>query len=83
MAMARPVVATDIGPSAEILGPDAGVLVAPEAAAMAAAIESLLQRPEQRAALGRAGRQRATACFGLERQLAAMTTVYREAIGRG
>src|SRR5207248_4518939 len=38
MALARPVVATNVGPSAEILGSDAGRLVAPTAAELAQAM---------------------------------------------
>jgi glycosyltransferase involved in cell wall biosynthesis len=77
MAMARPVVATDIGPSREILGPDAGRLVPAEPAALAEAIEELLAAPELRQRMGGAGRARVEACFGLARQVAAMSDIYR------
>ena len=79
MALARPVVATRIGPSAELLGPESGVLVPPEAGSLAAAIGDLLRSPERRAQLGRAGRKRVEACFTLDRQVAEMTAIYREA----
>src|SRR5436190_8867330 len=43
MAMARPVVATDVGPSREVLGGDAGLLVAADARALAEALGCLLR----------------------------------------
>jgi glycosyltransferase involved in cell wall biosynthesis len=83
MAMARPVVATDVGPSRELLGPEAGRLVAPDAAALAAALDNLLRSPDERERMGRAGRRRVEACFSLDRQVAAMYGIYREAVGSG
>jgi glycosyltransferase involved in cell wall biosynthesis len=79
MAMARPVVATRVGPSAELLGPEAGRLVPPDAQALAAALDELLRSAATRARLGAAGRRRVEACFSLERQVAAMQAIYREA----
>jgi glycosyltransferase involved in cell wall biosynthesis len=81
MAMARPVVATDVGPSRELLGSDeaAGRLVPPDAASLAAALGDLLRSPERRTRMGQAGRTRVEACFRLDRQVAQMTLIYREA----
>lgn len=79
MAMARPVVATDVGPSASIVGPQAGVLVPPESGALAGALAALLAAPERARDMGRAGRQRVEACFTLERQVTQMQAIYREA----
>lgn len=81
MAMAKPVVATDIGPSRELLGTDAGRLVVAQPRALADALDSLLQAPDLRGRLGQAGRARAEAQFGLEQQVAAMSAIYREAAG--
>jgi glycosyltransferase involved in cell wall biosynthesis len=78
MAMARPVVATDVGPSRELLGDDAGLLVPPDPRPLSDAVALLLDSPAQRAAFGRAGRTRVEAQFGLEQQVTAMTTIYRE-----
>jgi glycosyltransferase involved in cell wall biosynthesis len=78
MAMTRPVVATDVGPSLEVLGPQAGVLVPPRADAVAMAVRDLLASPTRRTQLGQAGRARVEACFGLDRQVAAMSAIYRE-----
>jgi glycosyltransferase involved in cell wall biosynthesis len=83
MALARPVVATDVGPSAELLGVDAGKLVAPDADRLAHTVASLLCSPEERAHMGRAGRARVEACFTLDRQVADMAAVYREALAIG
>jgi len=81
MALERPVVATDVGPSGELLGHagDAGRLVPPDPASLARALDDLLRSPAERARLGAAGRRRVEACFTLDRQVAAMTTIYREA----
>jgi glycosyltransferase involved in cell wall biosynthesis len=80
MAMARPVVATDLGPSREILGPEAGRLVPPDATALARALQDLLESRAERARLGRNGRQRAEACFGLDRQVRQMAAIYADAL---
>ena len=78
MAMARPVIATAIGPSAELLGPAAGVPVPPSSQALSEAIATLLADPERRAALGRAGRARVEQSFSLTEQVQAMSNIYRE-----
>jgi glycosyltransferase involved in cell wall biosynthesis len=78
MAAARPVVATDVGPSRELLGTDAGLLVAAESSAIAAAIAELLRDPERRRAMGEAGRDRVAACFSLDRQVAHMSAIYHQ-----
>jgi glycosyltransferase involved in cell wall biosynthesis len=80
MALARPVVATDVGPSAELLGDKAGRLVAPDPGQLAQALSDLLRSPEQRSRMGRAGRARVEACFTLERQVAEMSAIYRKAL---
>ena len=81
--MARPVVATDVGPSAELLGDRAGLVVPPRVAPLAEALRSVLTSPEQAAALGKAGRQRVEARFSLDRQVAEMGAVYAEAASVG
>src|SRR5207253_94402 len=79
MALARPVVATNIGPSAELLAADAGRLVPADAQSLARALGELLRSPDERARLGLAGRRRVEAVFSLERQVAEMSAIYREA----
>jgi glycosyltransferase involved in cell wall biosynthesis len=83
MALGRPVVATDVGPSAELLGPDAGVLVPPDPKRLADALQELLEKPDERERMGQAGRRRVEACFALEQQVARMTAIYREAASIG
>jgi glycosyltransferase involved in cell wall biosynthesis len=83
MAAGRAVVATDIGPSAELLGADAGRLVAADASAFATALNELLDAPEKRVRMGSAGRRRVEQCFRLERQVAEMSAIYREVAQRG
>ena len=83
MALGRPVVATNVGPSAELLGSDAGRLVAPDPARLAHTLGDLLRAPEERARMGQAGRRRVEACFTLDRQVADMSAIYREAVLSG
>ena len=80
MALARPVVATDVGPSRELLGLGPGLLVAPEAGSLARTLADLLGSAETRQQMGRAGRARAEACFTLERQVAEMSAIYRQCL---
>jgi glycosyltransferase involved in cell wall biosynthesis/GT2 family glycosyltransferase len=79
MAMEIPVVASDEVGLGEAVGPDRGRLVRPgDAASLAAAIEEILGLPaDQRAALGRAGRQWVIRNATLELQAARV----RELIG--
>lgn len=79
MATARPVVATDVGPSAEVLGPNAGLLVPPDPVSLAGALADLLRDAGRSHAMGQAGRQRVEACFSLERQVAQMSAIYTRA----
>jgi glycosyltransferase involved in cell wall biosynthesis len=80
MALARPVVATDVGPSRELLGLGPGRLVPPEAGALASTLTDLLGSAEMRQHMGRAGRARVEACFTLERQVAEMSAIYRQCL---
>jgi glycosyltransferase involved in cell wall biosynthesis len=80
MALARPVVATDVGPSRELLGLGTGRLVPPEAGALASTLADLLGSPETRQRMGRAGRARVEACFTLDRQVAEMSAIYRHCL---
>ncbi|MBV9328347.1 MAG: glycosyltransferase family 4 protein [Chloroflexi bacterium] len=82
MALERPVVATDVGPSRDLLGLGTGRLVPPEPTALANAVVDLLDSPDTRQRMGRAGRARVEACFSLERQVAQMSAVYRQALER-
>ena len=75
--------ATDVGPSAELLGPEAGRLVQPDPASIAVALRELLGNPEERERMGTAGRRRAEACFSLEQQVRHMSAIYRQAASIG
>ena len=48
--------------------------------ALASAVGDLLASPEMRQNMGRAGRARVEACYALDRQVAEMSAVYREAL---
>ncbi len=66
MCCAIPVVATDVGDSAWLLGTAGRIVPAKDPAALAAAVLEVLALPEnQRSALGNAGRQRIVADFSL------------------
>jgi glycosyltransferase involved in cell wall biosynthesis len=80
MALARPVVATDVGPSRDLLGVGTGRLVPPDPTALASAVGDLLGSADTRRRMGRAGRSRVEACFSLDRQVAQMSAVYHDAL---
>lgn len=62
MAAGTPVVAADLGGLADVVTPDAGILVPPgDARALAAGLDGLLADPGRRRALGAAGPARAAA----------------------
>ena len=82
MAIGRAVVASDIGPSREILGDGTGTLVPPgDAAALSDALIDLLSDPESRGIMGQRGRQRAKACFGLDQSVLRMQDFYDQVLG--
>ncbi|MTD15368.1 glycosyltransferase [Nakamurella sp. YIM 132087] len=80
LAAGTPVVAGDVGGLPDVVGPDCGVLVPPgDAAALAAALDALLDDPERRARLGAAGPARA-ARFTAAAVLPELEAAYREAL---
>jgi len=80
MACETPVVATSVGALPEVVGTEgAGRLVPPrDPEALAAAIRELLEDPEQRAEMGRKGRQRVEELFSWEKVAERTVSVYRE-----
>jgi glycosyltransferase involved in cell wall biosynthesis len=80
MALARPVVATDVGPSRELVGPGAGRLVPADADALASTLADVLGSADTRRAIGRVGRERVEAYFSLDRQVAEMTAIYQQCL---
>ena len=82
MACAVPVVSTDGGALPEVVG-DAGVTVpASDYCALERAIAGLLEDPQRRADLGRAGRERMERQFCWQLAAGEMTDYYREVIAR-
>lgn len=83
MASGTPLVASDVGALAEVVGRDgrAGALVpAGDVAALSALISGLLGDPVRRAAMGAAGRARAQERFSWAAAAQATVDVYRQAI---
>jgi glycosyltransferase involved in cell wall biosynthesis len=78
MAAARPVVASAVGGTPELVADGVtGLLVPPEdAGALAAALDSLLRDPERARALGEAGRDRVRSEFSLQRSTARVLDLY-------
>lgn len=77
LGLGRPVVVTAAGGLAEVPGPDAGIVVPvrdPEA--LGRAVCGVLADRDRRAAMGRAARTRAAACFGVDRMADATLAVY-------
>ena len=84
MALRVPVVATSVGGPPEILSDGVeGFLVEPrDPEAWAAAIRPFAESPTLGRRMGRAGRLRVEAEFGLERHVNSMLDVYERALGR-
>jgi glycogen(starch) synthase len=82
--MRRPVVATRVGGLVEVVAHQESGLTVPkeDPAAMAAAVQRLLRRPELARALGEQGRLRATDRFSLDRYVAEYDAMYRRLIRR-
>ena len=84
MACGTPVVASAAGALPEVLRTGGGgVLVAPDdPEALAAGMRALLDRPEQRAELGRRGRKGITAAYSWPRVAEATASVYADVVAR-
>lgn len=83
MSVAVPCVVTDVGDAALLLG-DAGLVVPPrDPAALAGAIEQLIEAgPDQRAAIGRRGRQRIADHFSIEAVVQQYEALYRDLVAK-
>ena len=80
MAMEKPVIASAIGPSSEIVKDGiTGLLVPPsDAASLAKASLELLKDKDKMQTMGNAGRQQARAAFSMEKNVSDTINVYRE-----
>ena len=79
MAVGKPVIATPLGGSKELVTPETGILVPPEdALAVADAITTLAADQERLAAMGNAARDRAVQLFSSEKNTALTEAVYAE-----
>lgn len=82
MAMARPVVATDLGPTREIVEHEVSALLVPPGSsdALAQALTRVLTDPLLAARLGKAGRDRVQERFDLPQQVDRMAQIYRRTL---
>ena len=79
MAVGKPVIATPLGGSKELVTPETGILVPPEdASAIADAIATLAADQERLTAMGKAARDRAVQIFSSEKNTALTEAVYTE-----
>ncbi len=79
MAVGKPVIATPLGGSKELVTPETGILVPPEdASAVAEAITTLVSDQERLRAMAEAARNRAVDLFSGEKNTALTETVYTE-----
>jgi glycosyltransferase involved in cell wall biosynthesis len=83
MAASRPVVTPSEGGGLDIVVPgETGLLYEPgDPGGLASAIVDLLTWPERGERLGRAGRARVEALFGIDRFVDSMACLYRDAAG--
>jgi glycosyltransferase involved in cell wall biosynthesis len=84
MAAGLPAVATAVGDVPHMVAADNRPLIVAreDEAALAAALDSLAERPDLRRAIGRANRQKAAADYDETKMIAAYARIYGEAIGR-
>jgi glycosyltransferase involved in cell wall biosynthesis len=84
LAAGIPTVTTDVGGSSEVVEHAVSGLLVPKAdpGRLAAAIEQLLDHPDQAAAFGRAGRLRYEQNFTVDRMVQQMVRLYRRLLGR-
>lgn len=83
MATGLPVVTTDFGDAAALIGEDAGiVLTGRDPAALATTILELIEDPAQIAAMGSAARQRAVTRFSQEQMIRAREQLILEQLAR-
>ncbi|MXV76117.1 glycosyltransferase family 4 protein [Candidatus Poribacteria bacterium] len=79
MAVGKPVIATPLGGSKELVTPETGILVPPEdASAIADAIATLATDPGRLIAMRKAARDRAVDLFSSEKNTTLTETVYTE-----
>ena len=79
MAVGKPVIATPLGGSKELVTPETGILVPPEdASAVADVLAILATDPERLRTMGEAARTRAVQLFSSKKNTALTEAVYTE-----
>lgn len=82
MACAIPVVASRVGANMDVVGSEAGLLVA-DAHDWAVALRTLRDRPQDARRMGDAGRQRVEQRYSLRRNLPIFAQIIRDTVGKG
>jgi glycosyltransferase involved in cell wall biosynthesis len=85
MAIGIPAIATDWGGPADYLDPSCGILVSPSSReafieGLALALVRLARNPEERLAMGRAGRRKVVEQFDWNKKVDDVLAIYRDAI---
>lgn len=81
MACGIPVIASPVGANNDVVNPECGVLAATSEQWLEA-LRFFRDRPERRAAMGRAGRQRVVEQYSLQRNLPELAKIIFDAAGR-
>jgi glycosyltransferase involved in cell wall biosynthesis len=82
MAMKKPVVATDVGGVRDLVGETGVIVQARDSNALAAAMLGMMSRPEEeRAAMGRAARERICSKFSIDAKVDEWEALYRSIVG--
>lgn len=83
LAASVPLVATRVGALPELIGDDAGMLVAPgDDAALSQALRALVCDPERARSLGRTGKQRIAAQYAFQPWVDSITSMYDAVLGQ-
>lgn len=84
MAHGLPIITTNVGGSADLITPDAGILVPPgNSAALAQAMQRLASDPSLRKLMGEAARERYLKLFAPEAVLSMLLSTYSNVTGNG
>ncbi|NQV07907.1 glycosyltransferase family 4 protein [bacterium] len=83
LGAARPIIASDVGGVREVVGDDTGILVSPgDPAELADAVETLVDDPDARRWMGKAGRERFDELFDSRVWVSRLRSLYDDVLSR-